>query len=302
MLGPTAVGKTALCVSLAQEWKTEVISCDSRQFYKDIQIGTARPPLDEQAGIPHHFLGFLDLDQEYTAGQFERDVLTLCEEKFKTHDKLIMTGGSGLFIRAVVEGLDDIPSDMAIRQKLNDRVGTEGLSALRDELKALDPVTYDRIDLHNPQRLIRALEVCLATGRPYSSFLRKERAPRPFDIVLIGLRREKVDLHRRIEMRAQEMIHHGWIEECRSVMHLRHLNSLNTVGYKEVFRHLDGEMRLEECLDEVKLRTRQMAKRQMTFFRKLDGVHWIDLPTRDAVSEVFAELKKATQVDSDVDK
>ncbi len=289
IIGPTAVGKTALSIDLAKALQTEIISADSRQFYKEIGIGTAKPTIEEMDGVPHHFVDFLPLDSDYSAGQYEKEALNIIEELFKKKEHVILSGGSGLFVRAVCSGLDDTPRDLNIRKQLNERHGNEGLDNLVTELCALDAEAEKRIDLKNPQRVIRALEVCLVSGRPYSTFLSGLKKTRPFNILTVGLRRSRENLYDRINQRADIMMNEGWLEECHAVIDKRHLNALNTVGYKEIFRHIDGELSFDACLELVKQKTRNFAKRQMTYFKSMDDVHWIDLPN-DQASQTIQEL------------
>ncbi len=289
IVGPTAVGKTALSIALAQHFDTAIISADSRQMYKDIPIGTACPSVEEQEGIPHYFLAHLELEEVCNAGQFERGVIRLIENELNKKDVIIMCGGSGLFVKAVLEGLDDVPKDSGIRSTLNQRLTQEGLPSLVEELKILDPVCALRIDAKNPQRVIRALEVCLASGRPFSSFLSATPKERPFDSLLIGLRIDRQRLEDRIRERCDQMLSSGWIEEARAVSAKRHLNSLNTIGYSQLFEYLDGSMDLETCKERIVTESMQFAKRQMTWFKKMKDLRWIEVSEKNS-TEVVLEL------------
>lgn len=292
IVGPTAVGKTALAIALAQHFNTEVISADSRQMYGAIPIGTAQVLPEEQGGIAHHFMGHLELEESCSAGQFESQVLALMQAELKGHSHVVMAGGSGLFIKAVLEGLDDVPSDMGMRNTLNARHAEEGLEVLFEELAQLDPVCAGRIDRHNPQRVIRALEVCKISARPYSSFLTETVRERPFRSIVIGLRRTKEDLHARIGQRFDQMIEAGWLSECEQVITKRSLNSLNTIGYPPIFEHLEGLKTLDECRAQVIQDTQRFAKRQMTWFKKMRGIHWFDLPQDTLFDSVLEHIEQ----------
>ena len=277
--GPTAVGKTDFAVQLAKELESEIISADSRQLYKEIPIGTAQPSPAEMAQIPHHFIASRSLEEDYNAGMFERDALKLLDELFSNHNSVICCGGTGLYIKALCEGLDDVTkADHELRAKLNQRVKVEGLAPLQAELKKLDPIHFELMDIQNPQRVIRALEVCISTGKPFSSFHEGEKKERPFRIVKIGLELPREELNIRINERVDAMLGNGWLEEAKAVFEKRHLNALNTVGYKELFAHLSGEMSLEEATEKIKVNTRRFAKRQMTWFKKDEEVMWFENP------------------------
>ncbi|NNC83846.1 MAG: tRNA (adenosine(37)-N6)-dimethylallyltransferase MiaA [Flavobacteriales bacterium] len=287
IVGPTAVGKTALSIQVAKHFKAPILSADSRQMYRHIPIGTARPSLEEQDGVAHHFIDCLDLEEEYSAGQFERDALELIQGELNHHPVILLVGGSGLCVKALLEGLDDVPKDEHIREQLIQRHRTVGLAPLLEELAEYDPESYARIDRQNPQRVIRALEVCLTSGRPFSSFHSKKKVDRPFQSVLVGLRRDRMELKERIAQRYGEMMESGWMDEAREVYDKRHLNSLNTVGYKEIFRFLDGEWDEEVMEKEVIKETQRFAKRQMTWFKKMSDIHWLDLPHERPVEQII---------------
>ena len=267
--GPTAVGKTDLCVALAQQLNTEIVSADSRQFYKQMAIGTAKPTIDEMQGIKHHFVDSHDITNEINAGSFEKIAIPLINELFLKHDQLILTGGSGLYIKAVTDGMDEFPEiDPSVRENLNNRLKTDGLVMLQQELSELDPEHYARVDIQNSQRVIRALEVCIGTGNPYSFYLKREPKSRPWSIKKIGLNREREELYKRINARVDIMISEGLIDEVKSLNEYRNTNSMQTVGYKEILNSLDGECSIEEAIEAIKQNTRRFAKRQLTWFKK----------------------------------
>ncbi len=273
--GPTASGKTSLAAELAREWDTGVISADSRQMYREMRIGTARPGEEEMAGVPHYFLGNLAAEQYYNASMFEQDVLSLLDELFPTHPLVIMAGGSGLYIHAVCFGIDDLPRvDPALRQELKKKYEEEGLRPLQDLLLEKDPVSYAQVDLNNPKRVLKALEISIMTGRPYSGFLTRTARERPFGMIPIGLDLPREELYDRINRRVDRMVEQGLVEEARKLFPLRHLNALNTVGYQELFDHFLGRISLEEAIGKIKDHTRQYARKQITWFRKMPGITW----------------------------
>jgi len=277
--GPTAVGKTSFAIALAEKLQTEIISADSRQLYKEIPIGTAQPSAKELQRVKHHFVANLSITEDYNAGTFERDALALLETLFETHDTVICCGGTGLYMKALCHGLDDVPkADEALRAQLKQRLKTEGLESLQSQLKQLDSVHYEKMDSQNPQRVIRALEVCLATGKPFSSFHAGEKQQRSFRVEKIGLELPREELYERINSRVDAMLETGWLEEAKAVFDKRKLNALNTVGYKELFAHLSGEITLEEATEKIKINTRRFAKRQLTWFKKNEEVKWLENP------------------------
>ena len=282
--GPTAVGKTEFAIQLAERLQTEIISADSRQIYKEIPIGTAHPTAEQLQRVKHHFIGNLSINEDYNAGKFERDSLHLLDQLFLQFKSVVCCGGTGLYIKALCDGLDEVPqANDAIRLELAARLKSDGLEALQKELQRLDPVHFSKMDVQNPQRVIRALEVCLSTGKPFSSFHENSKTNRPFRIVKIGLELPREQLNERINKRVEMMLANGWLEEARSVYPLRHLNALNTVGYKELFDHFSGEMNYEEAVEKIKTNTRRFAKRQMTWFRKDEEIQWFTEPTVEAV-------------------
>lgn len=284
--GPTAVGKTATSIQVAQYFKTEIISADSRQFYKEMNVGTAKPSSSVLNTVPHHFIDFLHVWEDYNAGDYERDVLLKLDELFKEHKVIIMTGGSGLYIDAVCSGFDEMPDvPQEVREKLNDDYLTKGLVYLQEQLKKADPEYYDQVDLSNPQRVIRALEIIGTTGKPYSSFRKKEPTPRPFDIIYFGLNMPRKELYEQINARVDVMIEEGLIEEVKSLKEYQHYNALQTVGYQEIFSYLNNEISLKEAIELIKQNTRRYAKRQLTWFRRNEHTHWID--NKDITSIIY---------------
>lgn len=268
MAGPTAVGKTQFCVQLAKQYQTDVVSADSRQLYRELSIGTAKPTEVDMEGVRHHFISSHSVQEVVSAGRYERECLALLNTLFQAKDIVIMTGGTGLYIDAVCFGLDDIPPiDPAIRELLMARVAQEGLMNLQVELRERDPVYAATADLQNTQRVVRALEVCLGTGQPFSSFRRQQTAPRPFDIKLTALDRPRDELYARIDARVDAMLHAGLLDEVRSLLPYRNHLALRTVGYQEVFAHFDGEYEYDEMVTRIKQNTRRYAKRQLTWFR-----------------------------------
>ncbi len=277
IVGPTAIGKTTLAIKLAHYFNTEIISADSRQFYKEMSIGTAVPSIEELSQAKHHFIQHKSITEDYNVGAFERDAIECLDELFKTHDIVILVGGSGLYVKAVKDGLDDFPEiDSSIREKLNKRLKQEGLEVLQNELKTLDKQSYESIAIDNPHRLIRALEICIGTGKPYSSFLGKKKASRNFKTISIGLTAERDIIYNRINQRVDIMIEQGLVDEVTSLLSYRHLNALNTVGYKEIFKYLNGDWTLEFAISEIKKNTRRFSKRQLTWFRKQEDILWFD--------------------------
>jgi tRNA dimethylallyltransferase len=280
IIGPTAIGKTTLSIALANYFNTEIISCDSRQFYKEMQIGTATPNHEELLAARHHFIHHKSTTDDYNVGAFEKDALNVLKTLFKNDNIVIMVGGSGLYVDAVTRGLDDFPKVNAdIRESLITTFEKKGLEPLQSELKSLDQETYNIIALDNPHRVIRALEICIGTGQPYSSFLNKKTGKRNFKTITIGLTAERELIYERINQRVDIMIENGLIEEVRNLYKYKDLNSLNTVGYKELFKYLDKEWTLEFAISEIKKNSRRFAKRQLTWFKKNDQTMWFDYQT-----------------------
>lgn len=275
LLGPTGVGKTELSLRLAEFFHVPILNADSRQLYRDLPIGTAAPTPEERQRVPHYFVGTLALDDYYSAAQYEADALSVLRNHFVANDVALLTGGSMLYIDAVCQGIDDIPTvDAATRATLADRYRREGLDALCAELQQLDPEYYAVCDLRNGKRVVHALEICHMTGRTYTSFRRRATVPRPFRVLKVGLRRERVELYARINHRVDQMMAQGLLEEARRVYPYRALNSLNTVGYKELFRYFDGDWTLEEAVEKIKRNSRVYSRKQMTWFRRDASIHW----------------------------
>lgn len=275
VVGPTAVGKTATAILLAQHFNTEIISADSRQFYREMSIGTAKPDAEELAAAPHHFINSHSIEEEYSAGDFERDALQLLDELFKNKDVVIMVGGSGLFVRAVCEGLDDLPkAPGGVREALNKSFEENGLEPLKAKLQEIDPAYYAIADINNPQRVIRALEVYDATGNPMSFYQKKEQSNRPFNIITIGLNMDREKLYERINLRVDKMMESGLLDEVKSLEAYRQKPAMLTVGYSEIFDYFDGKLTLSECVDKIKQNSRRYAKRQITWFKKYGNTTW----------------------------
>lgn len=277
IVGPTAIGKTALSIKLAQHFNTEIVSADSRQFFKEMNIGTAVPSLEELNSATHHFIQHKSITDSYSVGDFERDAIQQIQTIHKDNPYAIMVGGSGLYVKAVTQGLDDFPDiDPTIREKLNAELAQYGLKSLQEQLKALDPKSYKTIAIDNPQRLVRALEICIGTGKPYSSFLTNTEKERDFKTLSIGLDAERSLIYERINQRVDIMVEQGLIEEVKQLLPYKHLNALNTVGYKELFEYFDGKHTLEFAISEIKKNTRRFAKRQLTWFRKNQNTKWFE--------------------------
>ena len=271
------MGKTEYALREAELWGCPILNADSRQIYRDIPIGTAAPTEAELARVKHYFVGTLSLTDYYSAAQYEQDVMHLLEDLFQSHDTLVLTGGSMMYIDAVCNGIDDIPTvDDETRELLRHRYETEGLPPLVEELRLLDPKYYAECDLRNPKRVVHALEICYMTGRTFSSYRVRSKAARPFRIEKIGLQRPRPELFDRINRRVDMMMQNGLLDEVRRVLPFRHCNSLNTVGYKELFQYLDGECALDFALDKIRRNTRVYAKKQLTWFKKDTSIQWID--------------------------
>lgn len=275
--GPTGVGKTEFAVALASRLHCDVISCDSRQFYREMRIGTAAPDEEQLSAVRHHFIGFLSVTDYYSVSLFERDVMALLPSLFAVSPVAILTGGSMLYMDAICRGMDDIPdTDPAVRQKYAEMYNAEGIAGLRMALKMVDPAYYAKVDLHNPRRILRALEITASTGRPYSSFLTAQVRERDFRIIRAGLTRERSELYSRIDMRVDRMISEGLGEEAASLVQYRGLNALNTVGYREMFRWFDGEITREQAVILIKRNTRRYARKQLTWWNRDSEINWFD--------------------------
>ena len=278
ILGPTAVGKTDYAVAEALRVSSPVVSCDSRQFYRELCIGTARPSPEQLAAVRHYFIADRSVTEPCSAGGYEIEALQLLERLFREHDTVVMAGGSGLYVDALCNGLDDFPeADPELREQLSERLRTEGVAALRAELRILDPASYATIDPANGQRIVRALEVTLATGRKFSSFKTRPAKQRPFTIVKTGLTRPRPELYARIDARVDRMMEEGLLEEARAMLPYRHLPALNTVGYKELFDYFDGRHDLAEAIRLIKRNTRHYAKKQLTWWARDPSIRWITL-------------------------
>ncbi|TKC05628.1 tRNA (adenosine(37)-N6)-dimethylallyltransferase MiaA [Pedobacter polaris] len=296
VVGPTAIGKTALAIELAQFYHSEIISADSRQFFQEMHIGTAKPSKEELEAVPHHFIDSHSITTLFSTGDFEVQALKLMDELFKKHDILIMVGGSGLYIDAVCKGLDDLPEiDLNIRAQLNQKLADEGIDSIRKQLQELDPTYFEKVDQSNPQRMIRGLEVVLSTGEKLSSFLTANKKERPFQIIKIGLNTDRAILYERINHRVDLMMEAGLLEEAKSLLPHRQYNALNTVGYSELFDYFDGKTDLATAVTLIKQSTRRFAKRQLTWFRRDENTVWFE---PNQVEEVIKHLTKICHSDS----
>ena len=293
IVGPTAIGKTALSIELAQHFETEIISADSRQFFKEMQIGTAAPTSDELSSAKHHFIHHKSIKDEYNVGAFEKDALQCLEKLFQDKDAVIMVGGSGLYVDVITKGLDHFPKvGSNIREKLNKELKTKGLEDLQEQLKALDPVSYNTIAIDNPHRVIRALEICIGSEKPYSSFLNKGKEKRNFKTITVGLTADREMIYNRINQRVNIMMQKGLLEEVKGLLVSKDLNALNTVGYKELFNYLSGEWDLEFATSEIKKNTRRFAKRQLTWFKRNENTLWFDynVPIEKIITQLESHL------------
>ncbi|WP_370798403.1 tRNA (adenosine(37)-N6)-dimethylallyltransferase MiaA [Xylanibacter rarus] len=285
IVGPTGVGKTSLCLKVAEHLNTVIINADSRQVFKEIPVGTAAPTKDERKSIRHFFVGNLHINEYYNASKYEQDVLKLLNILFKYKDNVIMSGGSMMYVDAVCKGIDDIPSVYEnIRKTLQERFDKEGLSGISKELALLDPDYYAIVDKNNHKRIIHALEICLSTGKPYSSFRKNTTKERPFRIIKIGLNMDRQRLYERIDLRVEQMIHDGLIQEALNVYEYKDLNALNTVGYKETFEYLDGLCTLDNAIFRIKSNTHKYCRKQLTWFRRDPNIHWF---SPDNIEEII---------------
>ncbi|MFT6851091.1 MAG: tRNA dimethylallyltransferase [Sphingobacteriales bacterium] len=296
ILGPTAVGKTAMGIKLAKHFGTEIISADSRQFFREMSIGTAKPSLEELNSAKHHFINNLSITDEYSVGAFEKETFQLIESYRGKKEVLVVVGGSGLYVDAIAHGFDDLPTgDPEIRENLNKTLIDSGIEPLVAQLKLLDPEYYAKVDVKNPQRVIRAIDVCLTTGKKFSSFLNKTTKKRPFDYIKIGLNLPRPTLYFRVNQRVDNMIQNGLIDEVASLKDRQHLNSLNTVGYSEIFKHLNGDLTLDEAIELIKRNTRRFAKRQITWFNKRGDVNWYSPQDGDEIIKFLENWTKTNQ-------
>ena len=289
LIGPTGVGKTELSLSIAEHFHTSIVSSDSRQLYADLKIGTAAPTPEQQGRVPHHFVGTLKLTDYYSAAQYEAEVMAKLEELFQQNDVVVLTGGSMMYVDAICKGIDDIPTvDKETRELMIQRYEEEGLEKLCAELKLLDPEYYQIVDLKNPKRVIHALEICYMTGKTYTSFRTRSTKERPFRIIKIGLTRDREELYDRINRRVDEMMKEGLLEEAKSVYEYKHLNSLNTVGYKEIFQYLAGEWTLDFAIEKIKQNSRIYSRKQMTWFKRDTDITWFH---PDQKEEIMNHIK-----------
>lgn len=292
--GPTAVGKTDLCINLAKKFNTSIVSADSRQFYREMNIGTAKPSTKELREVTHFFINSLSIHEDYDVRKFELDAIRTIEKLFLNQNPVILTGGSGLYIDALTNGLDDIPQvDASVRLELTKTYTEQGIGVLQNQLKELDPVYHGQVDLHNPQRLIRALEVCVGTGKAFSSFRVKKKVSRPFEVVKIALERDREELYNRIDLRMDQMVTEGLFEEAAQLFPNRHLNALQTVGYKEIFDYLTGNYDREEALRLLKRNSRRYAKRQLTWLKKDKEYVWFHPSELDVITQFISDQMSA---------
>lgn len=290
IVGLTVVGKTDLCIELAKKLKTEIISADSRQFYRELNIGTAKPSLEEMKGITHHFINSHSISEYFSVGDFERQCLQKLEDIFQKNNLAILTGGSGMFIKAITDGLDDMPNaDLELRESLMQRLKNEGIQPLLKQLEFLDPAYFNIVDHKNSQRIVRALEVCIGSGIPFSSFHGQKKVERPFKIIKICLNRDRDILYKRIDQRMDIMLANGLVDEARFLMNFRHHNALQTVGYKEVYEYLDGNFGYEEMVRLLKRNSRHYAKRQLTWFKNQDDFIWFEADDNKGISQYIED-------------
>lgn len=297
IIGPTAIGKTALSIALAQHFGCEILSCDSRQFFKEMKIGTAVPNEEELAAATHHFIQNKSIFESYSVGDFEQEALSKLDELFQKNNIQIMIGGSGLYVDAVLKGFDEFPEiDTSVRTEINEKYDTIGIAYLQDQLQKLDSEYYQKLQtenpqtLQNPQRMKRFVEVCLGTGKPYSSFIGKRKNVRNFTPILIGLEAEREKMYERINQRVDIMLNEGLLEEAKNLCPNKHLNALQTVGYRELFDYFDGKTTLDFAIEQIKMNTRRFAKRQITWFKRTENVHWFDYLTnrKEIISSVIS--------------
>lgn len=276
IVGPTAVGKTETAIEVAKAFHSEIASFDSRQFFRETSIGTAKPSPEEQSAVKHHFIDHISISEDYNASKFEKDALCFLKTYFESNDIIVFCGGSGMYIDALINGFDErLPSaDTELRKKLNSELNQNGIESLQAQLKQLDPLFYETVDLNNSKRLLRAIEVCLITGKPYSSFRKGIKKQRPFKSIKIGLEMDRNELYQKINQRVDKMMEQGLLKEVQSLISYREMNALKTVGYQELFRHLDGKMDIYSAVDKIKTNSRRYAKRQLTWFKKDIEIEW----------------------------
>jgi tRNA dimethylallyltransferase len=294
IIGPTAIGKTDVAITLAQQFTTEIVSADSRQFFKEMSIGTAKPLPEELAAVPHHFINSHSITEPFSVGDFEKAGLLLLEKLFEKHAIVFLVGGSGLYVQAITQGFDNLPkAPPELRAELNKQLTEEGIERLQKRLEALDPTYYAEVDIYNPQRLIRALEVCIGTGQPFSSYRSHAANERPFEVLTIGLNTERSQLYTQINKRVDNMMELGLLAEVETLLPYRDLNALKTVGYQELFDFFDGTKSLDKAVEEIKQNTRHFAKRQLTWFRKNTETHWFEPQQIAEISALIAKKLKS---------
>jgi len=296
IIGPTAIGKTALSIKLANHFNCEIISCDSRQFFKEMEIGTAVPSKEELASAPHHFIQNKSIFENYTVGDFEREAIAKLDELFEANDYAILVGGSGLYVDAILKGFDTFPEiDFSVREEIISNYQQFGIEYLQQQLQELDENYFDKISkenpqtLQNPQRLMRFVEVCIGSGKPYSSFLNQKKNSRNFSQIIIGLEAERQEMYERINLRVDLMMQAGLLEEAKDLYPNKTLNALQTVGYRELFSYFDGDFTLDFAVEEIKKNTRRFAKRQLTWFKRTEGAKWFDYKTD--VAKIIDHIK-----------
>jgi tRNA dimethylallyltransferase len=292
IVGPTAIGKTSLSIALAQHFKCDIISCDSRQFFKEMQIGTAVPTTEELAGAQHHFIQNKSIFENYTVGEFEKDAISKLDELFLSNDYVVMVGGSGLYVDAVLKGFDDFPEiDSSVREEVTSNYDKLGIDYLQTELEQRDPNYFEVVAKQNPQRMMRALEVCIGSGKPYSSYLNQKKNTRNFAPILIGLEAERSVIYYRINQRVNIMMNGGLLEEAKKLLPYKDLNALQTVGYRELFSYFECEISLDFAIEEIKKNTRRFAKRQLTWFKRNQNTKWFDyLTNREEIINYINEI------------
>lgn len=302
IIGPTAIGKTSLSIALAKAFRCDIVSCDSRQFFKEMTIGTAVPSQEELAAATHHFIQKKSIFENYSVGDFEKEAIKKLDELFLKNDFVILVGGSGLYVDAILKGFDEFPEiDSAIRDEVRQNYESKGIESLQNQLKALDFFYFEKITienpqtLQNPQRMMRFIEVCLGTGKPYSSFLNQKKNSRTFTPILIGLEAERAIMYNRINQRVDHMINEGLLIEAKKLLPYKELNALQTVGYRELFDYLEGKISLEFAIEEIKKNTRRFAKRQLTWFKRVDNVKWFDYLTdrKAIIAYVNSKISKS---------
>lgn len=289
--GPTAIGKSQLAIDLAKEFSCEILSADSRQFYQEMSIGTAKPTAEEMQNIPHHFINNISIQQDYNVGKFELEALQKLEELFQKNDVAILVGGSGLYINALLYGLDDLPpSDEKIRLQLEKDIEEKGIEHLQNQLQQLDPVYFKEVDIHNKHRVMRALEICLISGYPYSSLRINKKVERPFKSIFIVLNSDRKELYNKINLRVDLMLQNGLLKEVQSLIDYQQHNALNTVGYKEIFDYLNGKTSLEFAIDKIKQNSRNYAKRQITWFKKNEEAIWFEPTQKEEIIQLIRRV------------